>query len=490
VTAPFGFKSFLGTPGPADKARTRSLEESEAMLELLARAGINAGPSMAGLGRAIGVGANAFPSKGLSGALDMAGRAYSSSPGVAQTEAPMERARSRAIGAGVPPAMTYVADLVSPGPSELVSAAKAIKAGMTAGNLGSGSLAALAPVARTKRSKLFETDPEELGDIPDVPQSSIVTGWARKPSKQYLEQREIAEDVVRSPLNVERSLKAIRENEAGGRAWYNTNPLRTFAEDVLEDEDLADAMMRGFFARMGPTSINTRMPKNVERALWATAAGQRKVPITDLDPSSTMNVFGKQGHPYYYSAMQPGLKRIEDAISGGVDPLIGGFNPVNQQKTIRFGENLSGNYENVPGDMHETRRHLGTSMGIGDFGKRSEWQNKRRPSGGTGDSPSRAEHDAIEQLHREVLAPQSGMRPAQSMASEWMDMVKKSGGDERIFMQIFNDQLSALAKLQKKSPRKLLTQIIKGTIPRKSLGGAAGLGLVYGAATEPVAVND
>lgn len=399
-----------------------------------------------------------------------------------QTGALYSAAQDYASSRGASPLAQVGAEVGIPVPSagKVAALGKAVPAIGKA--LGALNLAA-SPVAITRGRRIMEDSVEALQDVPDVPQSAVFTGWKRKPSPSYIEQREIADEVVRRPENVERSLDAIARHEAGGRAWYNTTPLKQFAAHVLEDDELAEAAVRGLIARMGPTSINTRMPKNVERALWATAGGQRGIPIGALDPSAPGNVFGKQGHPYYFSAMQPGLQRIEDAVGAGLDPIAHAFDPVNQQKTVRFSENLTGNYQNVPGDMWETRRHFGLSQGLDDFSKGSKYETTKRPSGGKGDSPSRAEHDAIEQLHREVLAPESGMEPAQSMAAEWMEMVAQSGGDERIFMQILNDQLAVLAKRQNKSPRKLLTQVIKGTIPKKSLGGLSGLALLY--ATSP-----
>ena len=320
----------------------------------------------------------------------------------------------------------------------------------------------------------LEDDPANLQFTPDVTQSSVVGLGKRGPSPSYLEQREIADEIVRRPENIERSKRAIEENLEDGKAWYNTTPIREAAEDILSPEE-AEAYHRTLMASMGPTSVSSKVPQNIDRGLWATAANRGGIPITALDPSSRANVFGPQGHPYYFTGMQPGLERIDWATLEGLDPLSEAYDPVAHQKTNRYTQNLFGNYQNVPGDMWETRRHFGLNEGITEWeGKGLPWKTTKRASGGTGDAPSRAEHDAIEQLHREILAPHFGLHPAQSMAGEWIDLVSQRGGDARPFMQIFNERLAGAAQRAGKSPRQVFGQIARGTFPKEQLGGLVG----------------
>ena len=320
----------------------------------------------------------------------------------------------------------------------------------------------------------MEQGTDNLQGTPDVQQSSVVGLSKRGRTPQYQEQREIADEIVRRPENIERSKEAIEKNLEEGKAWYNTTPIREAAEDILSPEE-AEAYHRTLMASMGPTSVSSTVPQNIDRGLWATAANRGRIPITALNPSSRANVFGPQGHPYYYTGMQPGLERIGWATEQGLDPLTAAYDPIAHQKTHRYTQNLFGNYQNVPGDMWETRRHFGLNEGITDWeGKGLPWKTTKRASGGTGDAPSRAEHDAMEQLHREILAPHFGIEPAQSMAGEWIDLVKQRGGDSRPFMQIFNERLAEAAQRAGKSPRQVFGQIARGTFPKEQLGGLVG----------------
>lgn len=159
MTAPFGFGNFVGGSGPQGRARALpSKKSATALAKLYGYGALNAGPSLGGLASAVRSAPAGYAKGGLGGALEMAGRAYETSPGVKETEDPMEAARAEAIAAGVPEWATYGVDILTPGPGELVAAVKAVKAAMVAGKIGAEGLAAVAPVVRKKLLRR-EVDP-------------------------------------------------------------------------------------------------------------------------------------------------------------------------------------------------------------------------------------------------------------------------------------------------------------------------------------------
>jgi hypothetical protein len=323
--------------------------------------------------------------------------------------------------------------------------------GLALADEGEGGGLAMAAGAMSGKGGLFRTS--RLADIPKYGvQARLQQASTRKLSKPQQKALRAAEAKVDSALpnaraNIER---AIDE----GRSWYNVQPLFEGIEDIVGPEQ-AGLMLEGYAARMGPTSINTRVPQNIDRALWAQNARNSGMEINQLDPSNSAP-WPKLGHPYYYSAMQPGLQRIEDAEAAGRGALSA-LDPEKQFKTRRFGEAIKGNYQNVPPDLHMSRQFL------------------------QADSPNPAERRAIESAHQEVLGPEYDMEPSQSMAAQWVGGAEQTGiSDSRGLMEIINERISLLAKRHGITEREMFERLVKGELevgglrenPRKA-GGLA-----------------
>ena len=149
----------MSRPAPENQMTwDETVEAAKSLAKLYGHGALNFGPSMGGLASAVKSAPAGYAKGGLAGAMDTAGRAYEAFPGVKETEGPMEIAREEAVAAGVPRWATYGVDILTPGPGEVVAAAKAVKAAILAGKIGSGSIASLSP-AVLKKMKPEDLDP-------------------------------------------------------------------------------------------------------------------------------------------------------------------------------------------------------------------------------------------------------------------------------------------------------------------------------------------
>ena len=94
-------------------------------------------------------------------------------------------------------------------------------------------------------------------------------------------------------------------------------------------------------------------------------------------------------------------------------------------------------------------------------------------------APNKLEHEAVEEYHRDVLAPEFGVQPAQSMAAQWVGGAEQTGlKDTRPLQKIMFEQLDATASRFGLSREEMIGKIVRGEVPKEALGGAAALMLI------------
>jgi hypothetical protein len=233
--------------------------------------------------------------------------------------------------------------------------------------------------------------------------------------------------------------KRMEEGMEQGLEWYNLEPMYEGVVDELGEEG-AKQWLEGFAARMGPTSSGSKVPANVTRGMWAQNVAQAGDDIRLLDPSN-VKPWSAQGHMRYYNAMLPTLGRIQDYEQAGKSALSA-MDPRDAFKIRRYSEAISGNYQNVPPDMHMTRQFFGH------------------------DAPSAYEQRAIENIHQNVLGPEYGLPPSQSMAAQWVGGAGLTNIDDtRPLMQIVNEQIEKGARAMDLSEAEYFRRMVHGELP-------------------------
>jgi hypothetical protein len=252
--------------------------------------------------------------------------------------------------------------------------------------------------------------------------------------KQAAADQQLIDRLPQARENIERGI-------ASGDAlpWYNMEPVY---EGVVEElgEEGAERWLRGFAARMGPTSSGQKVPQNVGAAMWAQHAAQAGADIRLLDPSN-VKPWSPKGHQRYYNAMLPGLGRIQDLEEAGMD-AFGALDVRGAFKTRRYTEGVGGNYQNPPPDMHMT---------LQGYGHRN---------------PSVYEQRAIENIHQDLLAPEYGLEPIQTQAAQWVGGAGQTGiADTRALVPIFNEQLAKGAQSMGLSEAEFFRRMVHGELP-------------------------
>ena len=343
---------------------------------------------------------------------------------------------------------------------------------------GGGDLGLLA----ASTDELAGSKPSLFG-LEDV---AMEPGWGPKgPTPKHIREHGIAREQVFTPQNIEATLERVKGNELAGRAWYANEPLAQYVIDELGEEN-GKLFFHGLIARGGPSSSGTPVPKQIERQLWSQAAKEGGHSVMDLDPRAwKVGAYRWRGKPNPKTGEESGgirrsLARIEEWERGGLDPIeetvkrAQSIEGRSAPKTARFAANQAGMRSNVPVDLWETRAHFG-GLEVEGTREASAWGKAKRPSGGVGDAPSVGEAQAVEELHREVIGPETGLAPAESMAAEWTDIVNRYGNDARPFITIFNDQLKVLSARLHITPRELMDGILGGHFTKEQLG-ALGVG--------------
>jgi len=304
---------------------------------------------------------------------------------------------------------------------------------------GGGLAVAAGAIVKPGRGRLFRTT--GLRGVPDYGVQSRIareTGRtlpenqriaqeaasriARETGRTLPENQRIAQEAAdaqaesRLPMARENIERAIPE----GEEWFNLTPLR---EGIVDEvgEELGGLRFKGTAARLGPTSSGSTVPEEIARTLFAQHGANAGIPISSLDPSNSAP-WKPLGHPRYYGGMLPGLNRIEEAERVGGN-VLEALDPVGQFKTRRMSEGASGNYQNIPPDMHMGTQYFDTKK------------------------PNAYQRRSIEKIHQDVLGPEYDMEPIQSMAAQWVGGAEQTGiRDPRGLMDIFNDEIGKAAQ--------------------------------------------
>lgn len=308
----------------------------------------------------------------------------------------------------------------------------------TPANFGLAALGALpfVPGITNKLRPLLD-DPEKLRDVPNVPQSNL---------ERFAPPKGDPETIARlyEPENVERVQRLARQGaEAGGLSWYNTEPLRLAAIDVLGEAE-GNAFHRAFMNRVAATSPRSTVSDNIKRASYFQTRHAQGVPV---------DVMQQPPKPYGHLAHKTHAPMIETLDQGGE------FAPLKQPKASSFAENLSGNYAPVTADAHLVR-------GIG-LQKKSG-----KPETG---APSNTQYRGVEEFGKRMAA-ELGMEPAQFQSSLWMGAAEETGvRNPQIFMQAFNDSLEKTAAARNITATQALRDFLRGKAPLLGLSGTAAI---------------
>ena len=282
-----------------------------------------------------------------------------------------------------------------------------------------------AGVIRNGAGDLF--DLSKLDDVPDVPQVALERYEPKKGMPSNLE-----------PLLTDEAAKRLegyaREGEkAGGRGWYNLEPLR---EKFMEEHGQVEGtkIFNSYLDKVAATSPRSTVATNIRRASHLDILdrqGQQFGGLTNKDMPPGYGHIAHNTHDYSLRDLQ------QD----------GSFAALNRPKTSSFAENLKGNQAPMTIDTH-------------NFAALKNSMEKK--------SPAKTQYKYLEDFQSEI-AEKIGMTPAQFQASVWM-----GGGtgvaDERPFMEVFDDVVASTAKRNGVTKKKALAGFIKGDSALYDLG--------------------
>ena len=282
-----------------------------------------------------------------------------------------------------------------------------------------------AGVIRNGAGDLF--DLSKLDDVPDVPQAALERYEPKKGMPSNLE-----------PLLTDEAAKRLegyaREGEkAGGRGWYNLEPLR---EKFMEEHGQAEGtkLFNSYLDKVAATSPRSNVATNIRRASHLDILdrqGQQFGGLTNKDMPPGYGHIAHNTHDYSLRDLQ------QD----------GSFAALNRPKTSSFAENLKGNQAPMTIDTH-------------NFAAVKNSMEKK--------SPAKTQYKYLEDFQSEI-ADKIGMTPAQFQASVWM-----GGGtgvaDPRPFMEVFDDVVARTAERNGVTKKKALSGFIKGDSALYDLG--------------------
>jgi len=273
----------------------------------------------------------------------------------------------------------------------------------------------------------------DLSGVPSVPQQAM---------ERYLPPRGMPANLegLLTPETAGRLSEYAKTGEqAGGREWYNTEPLRYAFEDILGPEAGANQYGR-FFDIVAATSPRSRVDSNIRRASYLYNRDMQGLPIAGLENSDLPAGYGHLAH------------KTQDQLLADLQQS-GQFSSLNRPKTSSFAENLKGNQSPMTIDTH----NFSAVVGDPNFKK----------------SPSKTQYKYLEDFQAEI-ADKLNMTPAQYQASVWMG-AGTGVADARPFMQVFDDVLTRTAERDKKSKGQVLKDFIEGKAPLFSMAGASTL---------------
>jgi hypothetical protein len=178
---------------------------------------------------------------------------------------------------------------------------------------------------------------------------------------------------------------ARRGENRGGRAWYNTQPLRDEFISELGESEGAAAFDR-YMDIVAATSPRSRVDANIRRSSYLYGEDRAGRPIAGLTNADFPPGYGHLAH----LTQDASLKDLEGGRS---------FQSLDRPKTSSFAENLKGNQQPMTIDTHNFSAITGDN------------KNKKSPSG--------TQYKYLEDFQVEI-ANKLNMTPAQFQASVWM----------------------------------------------------------------------
>jgi len=279
-------------------------------------------------------------------------------------------------------------------------------------------------------------DDIDLSQTPDVPQSALERYDPPRGMPKNLDQLFNKETAQRL------SEAAKKGEQAGGRDWYNLDPLRQAYIDELGPE-VGDATFRAYVDKIAATSPRSTVAANIRRSSYLQQLDQQGKPFAGLTNQDMPAGYGHLAH-------QTQDHLLQDLQASGR------FDAVNRPKTSSFAENLKGNQTPMTIDTHNFAAVKGDP------------KNKV--------SPSKTQYRYLEDFQAEI-ADKLNMTPAQFQASVWMG-ADTGVADARPFMEVFDDVVARTAKRNDESKKQALTKFIKGEGALYGLGGLMA-GTVY-----------
>ena len=222
---------------------------------------------------------------------------------------------------------------------------------------------------------------------------------------------------------------ARRGENRGGRAWYNTQPLRDEFISELGESEGAAAFDR-YMDIVAATSPRSRVDANIRRSSYLYGEDRAGRPIAGLTNDDFPPGYGHLAH----LTQDASLKDLEGGRS---------FQSLDRPKTSSFAENLKGNQQPMTIDTHNFSAITGDN------------KNKKSPSG--------TQYKYLEDFQVEI-ANKLNMTPAQFQASVWMG-AETGVADARPFLEVFDDVVARTAKRNGVSKQKSLTDFIRGDAP-------------------------
>ncbi len=286
------------------------------------------------------------------------------------------------------------------------------------------------------KSKLF--DVSKLEEVPDVPQHQI---------ERYVPARGAPDSLrsVRHPTRVkELERRALIGEQMGGRAWYNTDPLK---EEFMQQHGEAGAdRFKNLMDSIAATSPGTPFNQNLKRGSLFHNEIMAGRPVSRMTTESGLV---PPGYGALTNELQIGL--LDDLQKKGtLTPDAASIK--DRPKIASFTENLQGNQTPATLDRH----HMALL--------------------GVPRAPKATEYPFMEQDVQNV-AKRVGMTPAQTQASAWM--TGKGVVDPRPFMEVFEKRIEITARDLGITPAEALRGVVAGKIALRGAAGATvGAGLL------------
>lgn len=225
----------------------------------------------------------------------------------------------------------------------------------------------------------------------------------------------------------------------GGLEWYNTQQLFDRFTGELGPEQ-GERAFRRFMDMIAATSPGSNVSTNIKLGSNFFSMAEQGQITPEILRGGRLELAPGYKHRFQSSLNAKAARILEE----------GGLNPVADPKTARFGAALSGNYANVPVDLHISR-----GLGL------------TNTAGKPLEVPESWQYGAVEDLLRQE-AERVGVTPAQYQAAAWLGMGDKTGvasGSRSSFLAILEERLGRTAKRRGTTKEKALRALIRGEAP-------------------------